>query len=254
MPTWWRRLVNDPSVYIDIRKDNNINVYFEGGSVANIHYCTKHKRLQVLTHHKYLDMPSSQLAYVECSDVIDNKIDLIKDRIKENYSQKHSKNGIIAKENWSEKYIQGMLVLGSPEQHLDSEFAYKDVDTDIRIDLVNVQNGFLTFIEIKRLDDNRMLNSTEDNPEVITQMRQYQKFLSERRSDLLEYYQQLYKIKQELGLKVPSTFPVEIDVIPQLLIVNRWEKEHYKRRQHLERVISILNREGIRYEIKSEIE
>lgn len=254
MPTWWRRLVNDPSMYIEIRKDNNINVYFEGGNVAKIHYCTRHKRLQVFTHYKYLDIPSSKPTYVECSDVIDKKIELIMDRIKDNYSQKHSNNGNLAKENWSEKYIQGMLVLNSPVLHLDSEFAYKDADTDIRIDLVNVQKGFLTFVEIKRLDDNRMLNSTEENPEVIKQMRQYQRFLSERKSELLEYYQKLYNIKQELGLKVPSTFPEEIDVIPQLLIVNRWEKEHYKRRQHLERVTSILNREDIRYEIISEIE
>ena len=47
-PSWWVRFKNNPSLYIEIRKDNQVNVYFEGGSVARIHYCSKHKKLQVL--------------------------------------------------------------------------------------------------------------------------------------------------------------------------------------------------------------
>lgn len=57
-PSWWARFKNDSSLYIEIRKDNQVNVYFEGGSVARIHYCSKHKKLQVFTHHKYLNLPA----------------------------------------------------------------------------------------------------------------------------------------------------------------------------------------------------
>lgn len=72
-PSWWARFKNDSSLYIEIRKDNQVNVYFEGGSVARIHYCSKHKKLQVFTHHKYLNLPapSKRNAYIECSGIID---------------------------------------------------------------------------------------------------------------------------------------------------------------------------------------
>ena len=40
---WWDKVKRDPNLYIDVRKDNNINVYYEGGSVMNLHYCSKNK-------------------------------------------------------------------------------------------------------------------------------------------------------------------------------------------------------------------
>lgn len=71
-PSWWKRFKNDPSLYIEVRKDNQVNVYFEGGSIARIHYCSKHKQLQIFTHHKYLDKPapSKNNHYIECSSFI----------------------------------------------------------------------------------------------------------------------------------------------------------------------------------------
>ena len=73
-PHWWNRFKEDSSLYIEVRKDNQVNVYFEGGSIARIHYCSKHKKLQVFTHHKYLGLPapSKSSLYIECSDFIDS--------------------------------------------------------------------------------------------------------------------------------------------------------------------------------------
>ena len=34
--SWWIKFKDNPSLYIDIRKDNQVNVYFEGGSIARI--------------------------------------------------------------------------------------------------------------------------------------------------------------------------------------------------------------------------
>ena len=31
-PHWWNRFKEDSSLYIEVRKDNQVNVYFEGGS------------------------------------------------------------------------------------------------------------------------------------------------------------------------------------------------------------------------------
>ena len=248
-PSWWKRFKADPSLYIEIRKDNQINVYFEGGSIARIHYCSKHKVLQVFTHHKYLGLEESKPMYRECSSFIEDRIDDIISRVKTCYSQKSANGEAPSKESWSEKYIQGHLIISQRDIHLDSEFAYKSADTDIRIDLVNVIDGKVTFVELKRLDDGRMLKETDENPEVIAQMQPYSDFISQNKEAPLDYYQRVYDIKQELGLPVPTTRPQSINLIPELLIFNRWEKPHSARDTHRKRMESILEREGIRYSI-----
>ena len=71
-PHWWNRFKEDSSLYIEVRKDNQVNVYFEGGSIARIHYCSKNGELQVFIHHKYLGIPkpADNNLYVEYSDKI----------------------------------------------------------------------------------------------------------------------------------------------------------------------------------------
>lgn len=112
-PSWWIKFKDNPSLYIDIRKDNQVNVYFEGGSIARIHYCSKHKKLQVFTHHKYLGLPapSKSKLYIECSDRIGYIYDEVMKRIQTQYSQKSMGEGMNTKEKWSEKFIQGMLAV-----------------------------------------------------------------------------------------------------------------------------------------------
>ena len=252
-PSWWKQFVEDPSFYIEVRKDNQVNVYFEGGSIARIHYCSKRKRLQVFTHHKYLDIKDTKPMYVECSDFIGNTLEDVIVSIKQCYSQKHSSQGVTSKEAWSEKFIQGRLIVKNRDIHLDSEFAYKENDTDIRIDMVNVINGKLTFVELKRIDDNRMLKKTDAPPEVVYQMKDYSDFISRHKDSLLAYYQRLYEIKKSLGLPIPSSFPKEVNPTPELLIFNRWVKQHPFRVNHKIRMEEILQREGITYNIIDEI-
>ena len=252
-PAWWQRFKSDDSFFIEIRKDNQVNVYFEGGSVARIHYCSKHKKLQVFTHHKYLGIEEEKPMYVECSDYINEEIDKIIPRIKEKYSQKKAVNGSISKEDWSEKFIQSGLIKTSEDIHLDSEFAYKDDVSDNRIDLVKVVGGDIVFVELKRLDDGRMLKSSEDAPEIVTQMMNYESFIGKYSEEILDYYQRLYDIKADLGLPIPMTRPERVRMKPELLIFNRWIKLHVKRDIHEKRMRQILEREGVAYSIISEI-
>ena len=248
---WWQKCKNDPSLYIEIRKDNQVNIYFEGGSVARIHYCSKHKVLQVFTHYKYLGEDKSSTTYVECVNRLEQEIDSILNRIKGKYSQKKAVDGKLSKEQWSEKYIQGNLIVNNRDTHLDSEFAYID-DTqnlDIRIDLVRCVDGVIQFVELKRLDDGRMLKSTDENPEIITQMNNYRTFIKRYSYDILDYYQKLYGVKVKLGLPVPTIAPQSVDVEPYLLIFDRWEKAHSKREKHKERMEAILQKEHIKYAI-----
>lgn len=250
-PSWWVKFKNNPSLYIDIRKDNQVNVYFEGGSIARIHYCSKHKKLQVFTHHKYLGepAPSRNNLYVECSNRIENICDDVMERIQTLYSQKKAEEGINAKEKWSEKFIQGMLVINSRTVHLDTEFAYNDAQDDIRIDLIQCRKGSLTFIELKRMDDNRMLHATDNNPEVVYQMQDYKDFIARYRSELLEYYKKVFDIKVQLGLPVPDSAPVSINPIPELIIFDRWVKPTNQREIHRQRVRELLEQNGIQYKV-----
>lgn len=260
-PSWWTRFKNDKSLYIEIRKDNQVNVYFEGGSIARIHYCSKHKKLQVFTHHKYLNLPapSKSNAYIECSGIIDKPIkkdseilvcDTIIERIRTIYSQKLSINN---KEKWSEKYIQGSIIVQSSAFHLDSEFAYNDDISQNRIDLVRCDNGVVTFVELKRMSDGRMLHKTDESPEIVEQMLRYRCFILKYSNELLAYYQKIYDIKVDLQLPVPKSRPTSINPEPHLLIFDTWEKNTPGRDTHRHRLQEILQREKIEYSIKTDL-
>ena len=260
-PAWWTKFKNDKSIYIEIRKDNQINVYFEGGSVVRIHYCSKHKKLQVFTHHKYLNLPapSKSNAYIECSDFIDKPVkdndeilvcDTIIERIRTRYSQKLSINN---KEKWSEKFIQGLLIVQSSAFHLDSEFAYNDDISQNRIDLVRCDNGVVTFVELKRRNDGRMLHKTDESPEIVEQMLRYRNFILRYSNELLAYYQKLYDIKVGLQLPVPKSRPTSINPEPHLLVFDTWEKNTPGRDTHRNRLQEILQREKIEYSIKTDL-
>jgi len=252
-PHWWKRFKEDSSLYIEVRKDNQVNVYFEGGSIARIHYCSKHKKLQVFTHHKYLGLPapSKSSLYIECSDFIDSCLNDVLDRIKTHYSQRSSVNGVVPKEKWSEKYIQGTLIVQSRQCHLDSEFAYIDGATNNRIDLVKCSDGMVTFVELKRMSDNRMLHETDATPEVVYQMHRYNQFIEKYSFPLLEYYQKLYDVKKSLELPIPATRPTCINPIPELLIFDCWEKNTKGRDEHRSRLCDILLKEKVNFSIKT---
>ena len=218
----------------------------------------------MFTHHKYLGLPapSKSNAYIECSDIIDKPIekdseilicDKVIERVKTCYSQKHAINGIVDKEKWSEKFIQGSLITKSSVFHLDSEFAYNDAASQNRIDLVRCDNGIITFVELKRIADGRMLHKTDESPEIVEQMNRYKDFINRYSAQLLAYYQKLYDVKVELGLHVPSVRPASINHEPHLLIFDNWTKVTSGRKIHRERLIDILNREQIVYSIRTDL-
>lgn len=253
-PHWWKQFKEDSSLYIEVRKDNQVNVYFEGGSIARIHYCSKNRKLQVFIHHKYLGIPkpADNNLYVEYSDKIGSCLNDVLDRVKTVYSQKGSIDGVVPKEKWSEKYIQGTLIVQSRQYHLDSEFAYIDGETNNRIDLVRCSDGMVTFVELKRMGENRMLHETDATPEVVYQMNRYKQFIEKYSSQLLEYYQKLYDIKKILELPVPESRPICINPIPELLIFDCWEKNTKGRDEHRRRLCEILQKEDVKFSIMTD--
>ena len=177
----------------------------------------------------------------------------IEDKIKKNIQAEYSKKNGIDKEKWSESFIKSQYVLNNRSCCLDSEFAYKNDNYDIRIDIVKCVDGEIKFVEIKRLDDNRMLKIDDASPEVISQMNDYKEFIHANKKDILEYYQKLWKIKNNLGLLPKSMIcPTKVNEVPELYIFNRWEKPHIKRDNRKERIEKILQREKISFTINSE--
>ena len=37
-PRWWANILNDPELYVEVRKDNYVNVYYYGGCIALIRW------------------------------------------------------------------------------------------------------------------------------------------------------------------------------------------------------------------------
>lgn len=249
--TWWKNIKDNDKLYIEIRKDNDINVYFEGGSVVKLHYCSKHKKIQAKTHRKYLGGNGTR--YVECSLDNDNDLKTIINNIPNKYSGKKG----YKKENLSEKYIQSQYIIKYHSKYIDSEFAYKDDykddSLDIRIDLIECINGELRFVELKTIDDGRMLKKTDDNPEVVKQVKAYEDFISKHKQEIVEYYQKVWEIKKDLGLITPEKRPSSLADKPLLLIFNRWTNLESRRKIHTRRLIDILDREKIDYIIKEDI-
>ena len=253
--SWWENIKNDSRLYIEIRKDNYINVYFEGGNVAKLEYRSKDNTIQTSTHSKYLHGNGDD--YVECS--LDKDLETIITNIKKYYSKTEDEKEK-EKEEWSEKYIQSQYIIKYHSNYIDSEFAYKDDSFDIRIDLIECINGELRFVELKTIDDSRMLKRNDDNPEVVEQVKAYNKFIHEYEKEIIEYYDKIWTIKNDLGLIkndlgliIPEERPSSLAEKPLLLIFNRWTKSTSRRDEHTSRMEEILRNNDIDYKITSKI-
>ena len=247
--SWWENIKNDSRLYIEIRKDNYINVYFEGGNVAKLEYRSKDNTIQTSTHSKYLHGNGDD--YVECSLDKDKDLETIITNIRRYYSKTEDEK---EKEEWSEKYIQSQYIIKYHSNYIDSEFAYKDDSFDIRVDLIECINGELRFVELKTIDDSRMVKRNDDNPEVVEQVEAYKNFISNNKPEkIVEYYQKVWEIKKDLGLKIPEKRPSSLAKKPLLLIFNRWTKSTSRRDEHTSRMEEILRNNDIDYKITSEI-
>jgi hypothetical protein len=254
-PPWWNLFKNTPELYIDIRKDNYISVYYQGGSVAEITYDTN---FVAKTHQKYLgdSIPrgktkggKDKFEYdnIDLSSLDAAKISEIKNYINIIYSQ--SANS----EHPSEKYIQGKMITGKAK-YIDSELQFnKELEIDnLRIDLVEMSNCILSFVELKVISDSRLRNDELRNseiPEIIKQMEKYQIFIKNNCDDILNYYNKLLAIKQNLGLTKIICPNLSLNKIPKLIIANTYKKTTFGRTNRIESIEKLLTTHKIDFEI-----
>ena len=251
-PDWWQKLLSIKGVYVEIRKDDIVDVYLEGGRMAELKI--KDEKITATCHPKYLgkDVPSvSNPQYVDCLEVLKNDPTFIIKNIQANYSQKEGKDD----EDISEKKIQGDMICRHDPIFLDSEFAHRyeiGKRQTIRFDLVTIKNNQLIFIELKRIKDNRLLNKKDDEPEILEQMDKYQKFIKANKVRLLDYYTTLYRIKKTLGLPVPECDMDKLSVceIPHLIIIDTYQNLRGKRMNRIVRMKEILDKAPFTYTIE----
>lgn len=254
-PVWWTLLKNDDEIYIDIRKNNYINAYFFGGSIVKLEF--KKNRFVGEIHQKYFDnhclsgeiIKNDNKKYVRVNlNALDERmLDSIKKRINEDYL------GQRTGERPSEKYIQGKIIKNNPNI-IDSEFQYNQNSNneELRVDLVELSDGVLSFIELKRIDDRRLRIDEKRNsgtPEIIVQINKYREFIKKNEEDIKDYYNRLLKIKQSLGLNVVENKILFVNNNPKLIIANSYSKKTRKRDERIRDIEKLLLKHGIDYTI-----
>ena len=252
MPDWWQSLLSIKGVYVEIRKDDIVDVYYEGGRMAELKI--KDEKITATCHPKYLGKDvrtGSNPKYVDCLEDLKNNPYFIAKNIKICYSQKEGRNG----EDISEKKIQGDMICRQNPLFLDSEFAHRyeiGKRQTIRFDLVMIKNNQLIFIELKRIKDNRMLNKEDDEPEILKQMDKYQKFIKVNKDKLLDYYKTLYEIKSSLKLPVPECEIEKLSVceVPHLIIINTYKSLGKRRKDRIAQMKEILDKSPFSYTIE----
>ena len=244
-PQWWTRLLSINSVYAEIRKGDIIDVYYEGGRMAELKV-GRDGKLKASCHPKYLGCDvgdSEDVKYLDCLNVLTSNPESMLPRIENAYSQKNCKK--YNPEEISEKKIQGDMIYKKSPVYLDSEFAHRYEDGSrktIRFDLVTFRDNKLVFIELKRIGDNRMLDKIGNTPEIIRQMDKYSRFIKTNSDALVEYYKKLYRIKQQLGLPVPQCDLDKLTICtkPHLVIRNTYLKETSDRNSRINNIVRIL--------------
>lgn len=199
-PDWWQFVkdnIQPDGFYVDIRKNNTLNVYYNGGSLLRIRLSRGVIKGEI--HEKYLGRGGSK--YVDYNlDCLPKEAEVIKERIASHFNA-DSENGIKAR-----------LINAPNANYIDSEFAYPEfIGTTIngvakykttRIDLTKLENGKIIFVELKRIKDGRLLNNEYENgsPEILAQMQAYHQFITLHKQEITDYYKTLFIIKHQLGI------------------------------------------------------
>lgn len=209
-PIWWQNIVNKrDDFYIEVRKDNYIDVYFNGGAIMKLSYSNGFKGE---IHFEYVPL-KSQKNYVPFVFSDDN-IKIATDKLAIGAIDNFSSVGISAFQKRiakffpanSEKGIQADFVLKN-SAFIDTEFAYNTPGGIIRFDLVwiDLRTHKLYVVELKTIGDkrlyvngNRQTDSVDDKIDL--QLKKYRTFIRENTQNLHDHYERVFAVKKDLGI------------------------------------------------------
>lgn len=243
-PIWWQNIIEDDELYIELRKDNYINVYYYGGCVAKISY---KRELKAMISNKYLDSSiEGQGSYVDCLGKLESKseIDDIKFMIKEVYLKKEK--------NAKEKIFQGDFKLMSKDNYIDSEFAYNSEEQRVRIDLVKLENGLLTFVELKLITNEELTSRSKVNNEIkiINQMNKYSEFILDYKDEFIPYYKKILLVKKRLGIINDIPEINNVNQTPLLLIFNTYINRTKGQDGRIANIHKIISKKNFDFKIR----
>ena len=248
LPEWWKRILNDKTLYVNIRKGNRINVYYHGASVMELSI-NRDKSIQGKIHSKYILFQETQ------TDKNEYRKDISPETIVENLPS--IKNAIIANqatsnpEGLSEKAIQGIMYVEG--KYIDTEFEYVHPNRLItRIDLITINNdGMIEFVELKRISDPRLLKKDMSlkNEEIRKQIDDYNSFIEGHKDEIIQYYKQLQQILKKVGVNNPLCNIAITDIKPSVSLYFAGyadgKSNHPKRRKRIDNIKQILEEKGI---------
>jgi hypothetical protein len=208
-PIWWQNIVRNKKIYVEVRKDNYINVYFNGGAILKLSYTNGFKGK---IHFEYIPLKplESQNTYIPFT-FSDNYLEIDTSKVGFADVDNFSDNGISAFQKRigkfflpsSEKGIQADFVLKN-SAFLDTEFQYKG---DIRFDLVwaDVGSRKLYVVELKTISDPRIYvtghnQDSSGHDKIDAQLKKYRGFIRARSPDLLSHYERVLSVKRKLGV------------------------------------------------------
>ena len=248
LPEWWKRILNDKTLYVNIRKGNRINVYYHGASVMELSI-NRDKSIKVKIHSKYILFQETQ---TDKNGYIKN---ISPETIVENLPS--IKNAIIANqatsnpEGLSEKAIQGIMYVEG--KYIDTEFEYVHSNRLItRIDLTTINDdGMIEFVELKRISDPRLLKKDMSlkNEEIRKQIDDYNSFIEGHKDEIIQYYKQLQQILKKVGVNNPLCNITITGIKPSVYIYFAGyadgKSNHPKRRKRIDNIKQILEEKGI---------
>jgi len=243
---WWDNLKKNENISIQIRKDNTIDVYYNGGAIlSNLKYDKKIKEFTASIHSKFIPLKKetgknpNQLLSLSSNGVSFSKEIETMEFLQ---FEKKELTKIINRINQyndakSEKGIQFKFIANDPFI-IDAEFQFGNT---LRFDLVRLdkKEKKIVFIEVKTMGDPRLFVEKKNKKEkkaasedINSQLKNYYDFAEANTDSIRDYYKKVLLIKNDLKLTKPEVKGLSLDEwdveLKPLLVFGDCEKEWIK--------------------------
>jgi len=197
-PSWWKVIVEDKDISVQVRKDNTIDVYFNCGAIITGLKYSKHGFSGKISS-QYIPLGKEYYPYEFSPEKIEFATKMIRPISLNNFSNKSLKkvksriNQYFPKS--SEKGIQASFIKKDP-YFIDMEF----MGGDSRMDLIRLDFRLkkIVFVELKLVGNKEIYNN-----DIVKQLCKYHDYIVRNRGRLIKYYKKIFQIKKDIGI-LPS--------------------------------------------------
>jgi len=209
-PKWWVNIKDDEDLTIQVRKDNTIDVYYNGGGLlSGLKYINGQFTAKI--HHKFIPLRSGR-DYVNLkAEAGPDKEMLIADPLMPISLGTYSDAALIRKykkliekycSDKSEKGIQYAFIRNDG-YFIDSEYQWGEKANEnetaekARIDLIRIDSHRkqIVFVEVKTIGDERLYDKR-----IVTQLTEYHEYLVKRKNEILDHVKFVIDAKTKIGV------------------------------------------------------